>query len=177
MSTIDTKSQRRNLSDRIFIRIDDRFIHGQVTAAWIKKIGSLSVWVVNDKIASNPVLKQLQLTLAPPGIQVDVLNIKDAAEKLKNAEILGKTLILVEKPQDVLALLDMAEATVEFINLGQMGWKEGRVRVEKTLNIGGEDKKALLELLSRGIKLLYQQLPDFPPKPIDLGKKILELKL
>lgn len=115
-------------------------------------------------------LKQLQLTLAPPGIQVDVLNIKDAAEKLKNAEIPGKTLILVEKPQDVLALLDMAEATVEFINLGQMGWKEGRVRVEKTLNIGGEDKKALLELLSRGIKLLYQQLPDFPPKPIDLGK-------
>ena len=83
MSTIDTKSQRRNLSDRIFIRIDDRFIHGQVTAAWIKKIRSLSVWVVNDKIASNPVLKQLQLTLAPPGIQVDVLNIKDAAEKLK----------------------------------------------------------------------------------------------
>ncbi len=160
----------------IFIRIDDRFIHGQVTTAWTKKIGATSIWVVNDKIAVNPALKQLQVMLAPPGVSVAVLKVEEAAEKAKNLRNDEKVLMLFENPVDVLTFLEKSGIKLDFVQLGQMGHRAGRVKVEKTLDIGPEDHKALLKLLDMGVKLYYQQLPDFPAKPVDMEQKIKSLK-
>ncbi|WP_225876143.1 PTS system mannose/fructose/N-acetylgalactosamine-transporter subunit IIB [Infirmifilum lucidum] len=161
----------------IFIRIDDRFIHGQVTAAWTKKVGATSIWVVNDKIAGNPALKQLQIMLAPPGVSVAVLKIEEAVEKIKNLKNNEKVLMLFENPVDVLAFLEKSGVKVDSVQLGQMGYRAGRVKIEKTFDIGPEDHKALLKLLDMGVKLYYQQLPDFPPKPVDMEQKIRSLRL
>jgi len=163
-------------SQNIFIRIDDRFIHGQVTTAWTKKLGVNAIWVVNDKIASNPALKQLQVMLAPPGIAVDVLKVEEAATKIKNVNNNQRILMLFENPIDVLDFIEKSGVKVDWILLGQMGYRAGRVKVEKTFDIGPEDHKALLKLLDMGIKLYYQQLPDFPPKPLDMAEKIRSIK-
>jgi len=163
-------------SQNIFIRIDDRFIHGQVTTAWTKKLGVNAIWVVNDKIASNPALKQLQVMLAPPGIAVEVLKVEEAATKIKNVNNNLKILMLFENPIDVLDFIEKSGVKVDWILLGQMGYRAGRVKVEKTFDIGPEDHKALIKLLDMGIKLYYQQLPDFPPKPLDMAEKIRSIK-
>ncbi|MEZ0346193.1 MAG: PTS sugar transporter subunit IIB [Infirmifilum sp.] len=160
----------------IFIRIDDRFIHGQVTAAWTKKFGATSIWVVNDKIASNPALKQLQIMLAPPGISVAVLKVDEAAQKAKSMNNSEKVLLLFENPVDVANFLEKSGVRVEYVLLGQMGYRAGRVKIEKTFDIGPDDHKALLRILDMGVKLYYQQLPDFPPKPVDMEEKIRSLK-
>jgi len=160
----------------IFIRIDDRFIHGQVTAAWTKKFGATAIWVVNDKIAGNPALKQLQIMLAPPGVSVAVLKVEEAAEKVRGLKNTEKVLMLFENPVDVLSFLEKSGIKVDSILLGQMGYRAGRVKIEKTFDIGPEDHKALLRLLDMGVKLYYQQLPDFPPKPVDMEQKIRSLK-
>jgi mannose/fructose/N-acetylgalactosamine-specific phosphotransferase system component IIB len=57
-----------------------------------------------------------------------------------------------------------------------MGYRAGRVKIEKTFDIGPEDHEALLRLLELNVKLYYQQLPDFPPKPVDMSEKIRNLK-
>ena len=165
-----------SVRQNIFIRIDDRFIHGQVTAAWTKKFGATSIWVVNDKIASNPALKQLQIMLAPPGVSVAVLKLEEAVEKVKTLNDNERVLMLFENPVDVAAFLERSGIRVEFVQLGQMGYRAGRVKIEKTFDIGPEDHKALLKILDMGIKLYYQQLPDFPPKPVDMEQKIRSLK-
>ena len=164
-----------SLADNLFVRIDDRFIHGQVTAAWTKKFSATAIWVVNDKIAKNPALKQLQLMLAPPGVHVEVLTVDEAASKVRNALNNHKILALFENPVDVLKFVESSGVKPSFVQLGQMGHRPGRVKVEKTFDIGPEDHKALLKLLDMGIKLLYQQLPDFPPKPIDMEEKLRKL--
>jgi mannose/fructose/N-acetylgalactosamine-specific phosphotransferase system component IIB len=116
--------------------------------------------------------------LAPPGIQVEVLKVEEAALKIQdvisNSNL--KILMLFENPVDVLTFTEKAGIKINWIQLGQMGHKAGRVKIEKTLDIGPEDHKALLKLLELGIKLYYQQLPDFPSKPIDIGEKIRNLK-
>lgn len=163
-------------AQNIFIRIDDRFIHGQVTAAWTKKFEANTIWVVNDKIAGNPALKQLQIMLAPPGVAVEVLRVEEAAEKAKNLKGNQRILALFENPVDVVSFLEKSGVKVEYVLLGQMGYRQGRVKIEKTFDVGPEDHKALLRLLDMGVKLYYQQLPDFPPKPVDMEQKIRSLK-
>lgn len=160
----------------IFIRIDDRFIHGQVTAAWTKKFEANAIWVVNDKIAGNPALKQLQIMLAPPGVSVEVLKVEEAAAKARNVGNNTRVLMLFENPIDVLAFIEKSGVKVDWILAGQMGYRAGRVKVEKTFDVGPEEHKALLRLLDMGIKVYYQQLPDFPPKPVDLEEKLRKLK-
>lgn len=160
-----------------WLRIDDRFIHGQITAAWLNHTSSNTVWVVNDTVAQKPVLKQLQLTLAPPGVKVEVLTIREAIEKInRNEGCSDRVLILVASPRDALELV-RGGAKIDLINVGQMGWKTGKVKVEKTVNVSKEDIEAFIELNRLGIKLMYQQLPDFPPKPIDLMQRLKEAKL
>ena len=41
-----------------FVRIDDRMIHGLITLRWTKEMPCDGIIAVNDKAASNPILKE-----------------------------------------------------------------------------------------------------------------------
>ena len=158
----------------VWFRIDDRFVHGQVTVAWTKISNANTIWVVNDSIAKNPVLKQLQISLAPPGTAVEVFTVDDAIKKLQeetNASDNKRVLLIVSNPIDALKLIE-AGAKVEFINVGQMAWKRGREKIDKTVSVTPEEAAACKKIAEMGVKLLYQQLPDFPPKPEDFIEKL-----
>jgi len=56
-----------------------------------------------------------------------------------------------------------------------MGYKEGRIRIEKTISVLREDIEALKTLSDLGIKIVYQQMASMKPKEIrveELLKKI-----
>ena len=35
------------------IRIDDRLIHGQIVAAWVKSLSIKRIWIVDDGVAKD----------------------------------------------------------------------------------------------------------------------------
>ena len=41
------------------LRIDNRLIHGQVAAAWMREIGADTVIVCNDEVAADPIQKEV----------------------------------------------------------------------------------------------------------------------
>ncbi|MGQ4892541.1 MAG: PTS system mannose/fructose/N-acetylgalactosamine-transporter subunit IIB [Candidatus Njordarchaeia archaeon] len=154
------------------MRVDDRYVHGQVTAAWMKIANANVIWVVNDSVAKNPMIKSLQISLAPPGSKVEVYTIDEAIEKIKNEQ--GKNdgirvLVLVANPVDALKLIE-AGAEVDKLNMGQMSYRKGRTKIEKTLALAPEDIEAVKKIMEKGIWVYYQQLPDFPSKPVDFQK-------
>jgi len=161
------------------IRVDDRYVHGQVTAAWVRVANANVIWVVNDAVAKNPVIKQLQISLAPPGTTVEVYTVDEAIKKIQEEQ--GKSdgkrvLILVANCVDALKLVE-GGAKIDSINLGQMAWRQGRVQIAKTVSVSKEDVEAIKKLIERGIKVWYQQLPDFPTKPQDVVKLLQDKKL
>jgi mannose/fructose/N-acetylgalactosamine-specific phosphotransferase system component IIB len=68
------------------VRIDDRYIHGQVTVGWVNTYGIDEIWVVDDKLATNEFLKKIQLAMAPPGKKVEIITIQEAIGKLNNKD-------------------------------------------------------------------------------------------
>jgi len=161
------------------LRVDDRYVHGQVTAAWVRVANANVIWVVNDAVAKNPVIKQLQTSLAPPGTVVEVYTIEEAIKKLQEEQ--GKSdgrrvLVLVANCVDALKLVE-GGAKVDSINLGQMAWRQGRTQIAKTVSVSPEDVEAIKKLVEKGIKVWYQQLPDFPTKPQDVVKMLQEKNL
>jgi len=161
------------------LRVDDRYVHGQVTAAWVRIANANEIWVVNDSVAKNPVIKQLQKSLAPPGTNVEVYTIDEAINRIKEEQ--GKSdnkrvLILVANCVDALKLVE-GGAKVESINLGQMAFRQGRKQIAKTASVSPDDVEAIKKLVDMGINVWYQQLPDFPSRPQDVMKLLKDKKL
>ena len=60
------------------VRLDERFIHGQVAFAWTNNLGADCIFIVNDEVASDK-LRQTSLKLAAPaGVKFIVKNVEDA---------------------------------------------------------------------------------------------------
>ena len=47
------------------VRVDDRLIHGQVVAVWLRSVGADRIVIVDDRVAADPFLVEV-LTLAAP---------------------------------------------------------------------------------------------------------------
>ncbi len=161
------------------LRVDDRYVHGQVTAAWVKLANANEIWVANDAVAKNPVIKQLQKSLAPPGSNVEVYTIEEAIKKIQEEQ--GKNdnkrvLILVANCVDALKLIEEG-AKVDSVNLGQMAFRQGRTQIAKTASVSPEDVEAIKKMVEMGVKVWYQQLPDFPSRPQDVMKLLKDKKL
>ena len=50
------------------VRIDDRLIHGQVVAVWLRTVGADRIVIVDDKTAKDDFLRDLMILAAPQGV-------------------------------------------------------------------------------------------------------------
>lgn len=153
------------------LRIDDRYIHGQITVKWLSRYKSDMIWVVDDKLAKNPFLKQIQLATAPENTQTEVLTVDESLEKWDPK---GDRLvfIIVSNPRDALTLIEN-DVEMNTLNIGNMGYKEGKIMVTETVSLGSDDLDAVRKILDKGIKIFYQQVPELG-RPIDFEEKLRE---
>ncbi|MHA1589356.1 MAG: PTS system mannose/fructose/N-acetylgalactosamine-transporter subunit IIB [Candidatus Njordarchaeales archaeon] len=151
----------------IILRVDDRFIHGQVTVSWVRTYKIKEIWVVSDEIANDELLSTIQKSSAPPGVNVKILRLREAIEELNKNSPRDRTLIIVGSPIDALEIVK-AGLRIDKVVLGQMSFKEGRIRIERTISVGIEDARALKELSELGIRIIYQQTAADKPKEVKI---------
>lgn len=69
------------------MRLDERFIHGQVAFAWTNSLGADCIFIANDEVA-NDKLRQTSLKIAAPaGIKFIAKTIEQAKEILNGDKI------------------------------------------------------------------------------------------
>jgi len=161
----------------VLLRVDDRYIHGQITAKWMQRVNGQAIWVVSDALGKNPVLKSLQESLAPPGSKVKISSVNEALKECASVDKGDeRVVLLVASPEDALTVMKNGIG-VDHVNVGQMGFKHGKKQVSKTVSVDANDVKAFKEIIKMGVRLEYQQLPDFPQKPVDFEATLKEMKL
>ena len=156
------------------LRIDDRYIHGQITVKWLSTYKSERIWVVDDKLAGNAFLKQMQLATAPENIPTEVLTMKECIEKW-NPQGNERLFIIVSNPKDALSLIENG-IELDILNIGNMGYKQGKTIITETVSLDSTDLEAVKKILSKGIKMFYQQVPELG-KPVDFREKLKEKKI
>lgn len=144
----------------VLVRLDDRLIHGQVTVKWAHKVNPDRIIVVNDQVAQDPIAKMTLPLAAPAGVKVSILSVNDAvSEHNSNKWDKEKVFIIVKTPFDALGLVK-GGVRFDWLDVGQLGYKEGRKHVTRTVSLSEDEAKALKEVSDMGIKLIYQQLPE-----------------
>lgn len=151
------------------VRLDERFVHGQVAFAWTNNLGADCIFIVNDEVASDK-LRQTSLKLAAPaGVKFIVKNVEDA----KKALLSGKTkkykiFLIVDNTRDVLELAKVS-SEIKQLNLGNMRMMEGRKSITNSICISDEDIENIKELEKLGVEVECRAIPtDKKVRALDL---------
>jgi mannose/fructose/N-acetylgalactosamine-specific phosphotransferase system component IIB len=142
------------------VRIDDRLVHGQVVEGWIPLLRAEAVLVVSDAAAADELQVSLMRLALPEAIDLEALTVHQAASHPGFKPGYPKRLlVLAPGPLEVLRLLDEG-ARFSTVNVGGLHYTAGKVQLGKAIFLSEEDRRALLEILKRGVKLEGRALPN-----------------
>ena len=120
------------------VRIDDRFIHAQVSAQWVGALGANSILVANDEVAVDPMRKGIMDMAAPANVKTIYLPVAQAVEALSKAA--------VDK------------------RVGNMAAIAGKRAVTPVISVDDDDAAAFRALRDAGIEVEIQRIPSVPPE-------------
>lgn len=136
------------------VDIDDRLIHGQIATTWIPEYGIDSVIIVDDKVAADPVQKQVA-GLAAPQVKVSVFGVDKFIDVLKKTQIKRDTLVLFTNPVDAERMRDNG-MPFDYLNVSGMRFNPSRTQLHKNMSITPDERRALEELIADGVEVWMQ---------------------
>ncbi|MHA1596425.1 MAG: PTS system mannose/fructose/N-acetylgalactosamine-transporter subunit IIB [Candidatus Asgardarchaeia archaeon] len=149
----------------VLMRVDDRLIHGQITCAWASFVNANKIFVVDDKGANDPITRMGIKFARVPGAKCDIFTLKDFVENYKKSPKSDRIMVIVREVETALNLLRNG-VKVDWLDVGQLGYKEGRVQVTQTVSVSEEEAKIFSEIAKMGVKVIYRQLPDHSPSDL-----------
>jgi PTS system mannose-specific IIB component len=148
------------------VRIDDRLIHGQVVAVWLRALGARRIVIVDDATARDEFLREILTLAAPQGVPVEVLEVAEGAVRLVElAASAEPVMVLVRLPRTLLTLR-RAGVPIEVVDLGGLGAGPGRRRLHRTISVSPAELAELRELEELGTRVEIQIVADDRPIPL-----------
>jgi D-glucosaminate-specific PTS system IIB component len=144
-----------------------------VIAVWCKHRRFTRIVIVDDGVAADSFMQEVLSLAAPPGLQVDVLSIKEGIETLdENAPNRGTTMVLMKSPQTAQQLYD-GGLTYSALNIGGIGSGPGRKNIFKNIAASKEEIAILKYLLDQGVEITLLTVPGEKSKSFaDLAGKL-----
>jgi len=141
----------------LFVRVDDRLIHGQVVTTWVRHLSTSVIWVVSDRARAEPIEVVLLKSSVPPDLTLEVYSLQEAASAWTRFS--GRRLLLLfERLEDVVQAFDL-HVPVCSVNLGGLRYRPGSVALTKAVYIGESESHSLQHMETRGIRTTIQMLP------------------
>ncbi|MCB7319700.1 PTS sugar transporter subunit IIB [Lacrimispora sp. 210928-DFI.3.58] len=142
------------------IRIDDRLIHGQIVAAWVKSLSINRIWIVDDGVAGDTFITNVMKMVAPPDAELIITGTDGIASRIKEFDTADKnTLILVKFPKVAKLIFDAGVGLKE-LNVGGMGANADRKKLFKNISASESELADLRAMKEMGLKVYFQVTPN-----------------
>jgi PTS system mannose-specific IIB component len=142
----------------VLVRIDDRFIHGQILEAWIPYLDANAVIVANDCLASDDFQKAIMAMAIPDRIFFQIVSVDEASKLVEEPLLEGKKVLLI-----VATIRDAYEIYKKMpfnrLNIGNIKVKDGCKQLSCSVWIEQEEINMLKELINRGVCVGIQVVP------------------
>ena len=139
-----------------FIRIDDRMIHGQTCTRWAREYPCDGLIAVNDKAASNDVLKAAYKAASGKKTFVWTLeDFKKKADKVLNSDT--KYFLITKNSVDMAKILvDMGfECGIDTVIVGPCNDRPDAVKLGNNQSITQEEAEALEAIYKAGYEIEF----------------------
>jgi mannose/fructose/N-acetylgalactosamine-specific phosphotransferase system component IIB len=143
----------------LLVRVDDRFIHGQILESWIPHLKAQSVVVANDTLACDQIQKTIMSMAIPERIKLRIVTLDDAVHLKDDRELDGKrTLVIVSNIKDAHRLFSLG---LEFnkLNIGNNKTANSSRQISYSVWVDSEDMSLIKALMDNGIEVTLQSVP------------------
>ncbi len=143
----------------LLVRVDDRFIHGQILESWIPHLKAQSVVVANDILACDQIQKTIMSMAIPERIKLRIVTLDDAVHLKDDRELDGKrTLVIVSNIKDAHRLFSLG---LEFnkLNIGNNKTANSSRQISYSVWVDSEDLSLIKALMDNGIEVTLQSVP------------------
>jgi PTS system mannose-specific IIB component len=143
----------------LLVRVDDRFIHGQILESWIPHLKAQGVVVASDCLAQDQIQKAIMSMAIPERIQLRIVGLEDAVDLKGDCAMDEKrTLVIVSSIKDAFRL---HEGGLPFthLNIGNCKSTAGSRQVSYSVWVDGEDLALVRELIDSGVEVTLQSVP------------------
>lgn len=159
----------------LYVRIDDRLIHGQTIVAWCPTLQIKEIIAVDDVSAANAMLKTIMTMGVPGTYKTHIVTTQEAKELLKTPGS-GNRLVIVKQPGG-LADLEEEISGAKAIMLGNLAKKEDSVHkldgATGIFYLGSRDVEILDRFYEKGLDVFFHQLPTSAKTTWEAFKKTI----
>ncbi|NLK65289.1 MAG: PTS sugar transporter subunit IIB [Tissierellia bacterium] len=142
--------------NNIFVRIDDRLLHGQVVVSWIPYLKVNEVVIADDEYANDEFMRSLIESSGPEGVKVGVKTIDETAAFLMDDNE-RKILLLL---RSIEGINELAKKTkISSINIGGVGAAKGRKRYYNSIHLSDNELNMLKDMAKDNIYVEVRILP------------------
>ena len=140
-------------------RIDYRLLHGIVATQWSPVYAPQRIMIIDDKTASDSLLKDSMKMGRPARVAISIITKEAALNNFKAKKYDGqKVLILTEKPDVLLELVEMGEDIGEIV-IGLTRDLSNGIQVTKRASVSQEERPVYEELLKKQVPVYCQYVP------------------
>ena len=148
---------------KIFVRIDDRLIHGQIVTAWAGTLGIKQIIAIDDTLAANPMLKSIMTMGVPAGYHPQIVTLAEA-KKLLQKESSVNRLVITRFCRNLMEIREEIRYA-EHVNLGNCSKQPDTVKnypsgAGRYLCLNQADVDTLSALEEDGHNIICQLLPS-----------------
>lgn len=156
----------------LILRVDDRLIHGQVIAGWVRPLGIKSIVIASNKLSHDEWACSAYRLAIPDGIDFSCYTINECVGHIP-AENKRRIMVIVESVTEASELLKKG-LVVKEVNVGGLSYREGTREVAPYIYLSTADIESVVYLHSRGVKVTGKQLPN--SVAVDVVKKLAGIK-
>jgi mannose/fructose/N-acetylgalactosamine-specific phosphotransferase system component IIB len=147
-----------NDSSKWIIRIDDRYIHGQVCLGWCEELGIRKIILCDDQIAKSDFEQDLYKCGIGEEQELRFLSAADLAIELAGPPV-ETTMVVMGSPETARDL-SRAGAPLPAIKIGGLHHRTGSRQLLDYVYLTSETETILRELLDSGVTIHCQNLPS-----------------
>lgn len=153
------------------LRLDERLLHGIIATQWIPIITCDRVMIIDDRVALDPIKKELMKLMRPANKALSIITCEDAINHLKAHKYDGQNLFILTRTIELIGMLEEAGFVLPAVTMGMYNSREPQVTLEKRILLSRQEFLQLKNYAEKGVIFEVQYVPSEQKK--DVTEQIL----
>ncbi len=152
-----TGNKENHTNGQVYVRIDNRLLHGQVVQYWLGHLEITHLIVADDVVAGTESMSVIYRMALPESVELTVVPVHRLPSVIAQAEP-SSILVLMRDTCDVDEAMQCG-LEIDRITLGNIHTAKDRTRVTDSVYLSTEQVDGLVRLLRQGIEVDIQTFP------------------
>lgn len=142
------------------LRVDNRLIHGQVAAFWVRSLSCNRIIIVDEVARADKFLRKILLMAAPSSVTLTVYSPEEAAQEWKENQLGDGRAMVIFKDIAGARKAFLAGFGFKTLQIGGSAHATGQKQVFGPIYMSGDEAAMLNELEAENVEITFQVLSE-----------------